>query len=236
MPVSKDVLLLAGSRRIATPLRVEGYRLTVATDHDQVLHYARRRVFDVIVLDVHDATIASPIVEELRREVETPIAVLNASGEPPEAAPSGVETISEPFEMPELLARLRRITNRDRPGESEAEQYCFGEVRVDVGGTEIVRHGEKILVSAREFELLTYLLRHPGETISRERLLTEVWGYRGAVATRTVDMHVASLRRKLEADPKYPRFLITVKRFGYKFPAHITTREIGEIRDHDHVA
>src|ERR1700722_8567365 len=78
-PVSKDVLLLAGSRRIATPLRGEGYRLTVAIDQEQLLHYARRRIFDLIVLDAGDTTIASAIAEELRREVETPVAVLAAS-------------------------------------------------------------------------------------------------------------------------------------------------------------
>jgi two-component system alkaline phosphatase synthesis response regulator PhoP len=93
----------------------------------------------------------------------------------------------------------------------------FGDVRIDRRGTAVTRAGEAVNLSAREFQLLTYFVDHPGTTLSRENLLTEVWGYNASAYTRTVDVHVASLRQKLEADPRQPRYIVTVQRLGYKF-------------------
>lgn len=218
---------MAGSQRIATPLRVEGHRVTVATDREQLLRDARSRWFDAVLLDVEDAGAGAALASELRASgMEAPILILSASGEPSPSLPLHTEHLFVPFEMAELIARLRVVDAHADPRKIERERYQFGDVCVDVGGTEILKRGRRVSVSAREFELLTYLLRHAGETISRERLLMDVWGYRETVATRTIDVHVATLRRKIELNPKSPRHLLTVKGFGYKFAAHVRAEEI----------
>jgi two-component system alkaline phosphatase synthesis response regulator PhoP len=126
--------------------------------------------------------------------------------------------VTKPFKMPELLARIEALLRR-APARAAALPAVreFGGVRVDVRGTEVVRDGKRVSLSAREFQLLRYFLEHEGATLSREDLLTRVWGYSASMFTRTVDVHVASLRQKLEADPKQPRFFLTVQGLGYKF-------------------
>jgi DNA-binding response OmpR family regulator len=95
--------------------------------------------------------------------------------------------------------------------------YEFGRIRVDVRGTDVVRDGAIVNLSAREFQLLRFFLENEGTTLSREDLLTRVWGYSASTFTRTVDVHVAGLRQKLEDDPSQPRFFLTVQGLGYKF-------------------
>jgi two-component system alkaline phosphatase synthesis response regulator PhoP len=126
--------------------------------------------------------------------------------------------VTKPFEMIELMARVEALLRRAPSQSSSDGQVCqFGEVRIDLPGTSVTRKGKIVPLSAREFELLRYFIQHPGITLSREVLLTEVWGYNGNAFTRTVDVHVASLRQKLESDPKKPVFFATVLGLGYKF-------------------
>jgi two-component system alkaline phosphatase synthesis response regulator PhoP len=99
----------------------------------------------------------------------------------------------------------------------DAEFYQFGSIRVNRRGTEVTRNGQIVNLSAQEFHLLQYFIDHAGDTLSRDELLTEVWGYSAKVFTRTVDVHVAGLRQKLEDDPKLPRHIVTMKKLGYKF-------------------
>ncbi len=126
--------------------------------------------------------------------------------------------LTKPFEMAELLARVEALLRRQSaPPSPTTAVYEFGDIRVDVRSTEVTRGGELVALSAREFQLLCYLLEHPGATISRQELLNEVWGHRSVQSTRTVDVHVAWLRQKLEADPKRPRYIATIHGLGYKF-------------------
>jgi DNA-binding response OmpR family regulator len=90
-------------------------------------------------------------------------------------------------------------------------------LKVDLRGTEVFRNGRPVLLLAKEFELLRYFIEHPGETLSREQLLKEVWGYGVTPSTRTVDVHVLWLRQKIEEDPRQPRLILTVRGLGYKF-------------------
>ena len=100
---------------------------------------------------------------------------------------------------------------------AQAGAYQFGSVRIDLRGTEATRDGKPVNLSAREFQFLRYFIEHAGTTLSRDELLKEVWGYSADTFTRTVDVHVASLRQKLESDPKQPRLILTVQGLGYKF-------------------
>jgi len=127
--------------------------------------------------------------------------------------------LTKPFDMLELTARievqLRRQT-ASRPG-AGATRYTFGEIQVDFRKAEVTRAGQPVDVSAREFLLLKYLIEHREATLTRDELLNEVWGYHSMPSTRTVDVHVAWLRQKIEPNPRHPQYLLTVHGLGYKF-------------------
>jgi two-component system alkaline phosphatase synthesis response regulator PhoP len=120
--------------------------------------------------------------------------------------------------MMELLARVEALLRRGRKRAEGPNAICqVGSLRIDLRGTEVTRNGSVINLSAREFQLLRYLFEHRGATLSRDEILREVWGYSAETFTRTVDVHIASLRQKLEANPKQPQMILTVSGLGYKF-------------------
>jgi len=120
--------------------------------------------------------------------------------------------------MIELLARIEALLRR-APATAGVtlERYAFGDVVVDVRKAEVTRGGGPLEFSAKEFYLLRYLIEHRGAAVSREELLQQVWGYQATPSTRTVDVHIAWLRQKLEVNPKIPQFILTVHGHGYKF-------------------
>src|SRR5207244_5649479 len=127
--------------------------------------------------------------------------------------------LTKPFEMIELLARLEALLRRVPAAAPTLppEIYQFGTIRVDFRCTEVVRDGQQVELSALEFRLLRYFIEHRGATLSRDELLNDVWSYNALVSTRTVDVHVAWLRQKLEPNPHHPQFILTVHGIGYKF-------------------
>jgi two-component system, OmpR family, alkaline phosphatase synthesis response regulator PhoP len=136
--------------------------------------------------------------------------------------------VVKPFEMAELLARIEaRMRTRPSDEASPGSTVRFGNVEVDLLEDEVRVEGRAVVLAAKELRLLRYLVERPGATVSREELLREVWGYTATPLTRTVDVHIAWLRRKLEPNPRHPRFILTVHGLGYKFvgeraaaPAH----------------
>ena len=114
------------------------------------------------------------------------------------------------------MARIEVLLRRSAPRSGQGV-HKFGTIRVDFRGTQVTRNGEPIYLTAREFQLLRYLLEHPGTTLSRDEILREVWGYGDGTFSRTVDVHVASLRQKLEDLPKKPKWIVTVPGLGYRF-------------------
>ena len=124
----------------------------------------------------------------------------------------------KPFDATELVARIEALIRRSKAPAAPGLQK-FGSVHVDLRGTTVSRDGKTVPLSAREFQLLRYFVEHPNTTLSRGVLLKEVWSYSTDVFTRTVDVHVASLRQKLESDPKHPSLIVTVAGLGYKFSA-----------------
>jgi two-component system alkaline phosphatase synthesis response regulator PhoP len=120
--------------------------------------------------------------------------------------------------MAELLARIDSLLRRSGQAAAGASgHHKFGSVQIDIRRAEVSRDGEPVSLSAKEFQLLRYFVEHRGATLSREELLQEVWGYGVAPSTRTVDVHVAWLRQKLENDPKNPQWILTAIGLGYKF-------------------
>jgi two-component system alkaline phosphatase synthesis response regulator PhoP len=126
--------------------------------------------------------------------------------------------LTKPFKMAELLARIDALLRRAaQTNKGSSPCHEFGNVSIDIRSTEVSRGGKIVPMSAREFQLLRYFIEHRGATLSREELLKEVWGYNSLPSTRTVDVHVAWLRQKLEQDPKNPQWIVTVVGLGYKF-------------------
>jgi two-component system alkaline phosphatase synthesis response regulator PhoP len=152
----------------------------------------------------------------------TPILMLTALGRTEDTV-NGLKIgaddyLTKPFKMGELMARVAALLRRASAGATAPRNvFEFGSIRVDLRGTEVTRNGKIVNLSAREFELLRFLIEHRGETLSRDVLLRDVWGYSGKVYTRTVDVRIANLRQQLEDDPKEPKFILTVQGLGYKF-------------------
>lgn len=207
-------------------LRSEGYLVESAGDGARGLVRALDGNFDLIILDVMLPQLGGfDVCRDLRqRSNQTPVIMLTARGQIVDKVLGlklgADDYLTKPFEMLELLARvealLRRVPGDSTPGMG-LETYQFGAVRVNVRRAEVVRDGQTIDLSALEFRLLRYFIQHRSETLSRDELLNEVWGYNALVSTRTVDVHVAWLRQKLEAHPRHPQHILTVHGLGYKF-------------------
>src|SRR3954468_5054787 len=207
-------------------LRSEGYGVDVAGDGDVAFKKASALPFDLILLDVMlPGKSGLTVCQEIRKAgLITPILMLTALAQTADKV-AGLKIgaddyVTKPFHMQELMARVEALLRRapNRPT-ATGDLYQFGSVRVDLRGTEATRDGNPVALSAREFQLLRYFVERPGATLSREELLEQVWGYSGKMFTRTVDVHVAGLRQKLEPEPKQPRFFLTVQGLGYKFKA-----------------
>ena len=125
--------------------------------------------------------------------------------------------VTKPFSIRELLARVKALLRRADPGRQPIEGYSFGVVSVDFLTHRATRNGRPLEFSTMELELLRYFILHRGESLSRDRLLEEVWGYENYPTTRTVDTHVMKVRQKVEEDPSHPRFILTLHGTGYKF-------------------
>jgi DNA-binding response OmpR family regulator len=205
-------------------LTSEGYQVESVGDGADALELASKGNFNLIILDVMLPRMDGfEICRALRRRgVHTPIIMLTARGQVADKV-SGLKVgaddyLAKPFEPSELLARLEALLRRVvAPRENRKETYRFGSVVVDFRRTVVERDGNPVEISAREFELLAYFIQQQGNTLSREELLSQVWGYDAATLTRTVDAHVWMLRQKLEETPQNPRHFVTVRGLGYKF-------------------
>jgi two-component system, OmpR family, alkaline phosphatase synthesis response regulator PhoP len=206
-------------------LQKEGYAIEVANDGEAGFHRATNQAFDLILLDLMlPKKNGFDICRDLRQMgLAIPILMLTARDQTVDKVLGlkigADDYLTKPFEMMELLARIEALLRRVTRSYSSATPlvYQFGSVRIDFRKTEIWRAGEALTFSAKEFQLLHYLIDHKGETLSREKMLQEVWGYTAIPYTRTVDVHIAWLRQKLEDDPKQPQWILTVHGLGYKF-------------------
>jgi two-component system, OmpR family, alkaline phosphatase synthesis response regulator PhoP len=205
-------------------LVAEGYRVETAGDGDTAVLRATTEPFDAIILDVmlprRDGFDVARAVRQ--HGVQTPILMLTARTQVVDRVVGlklgADDYLTKPFEMIELMARIEALLRRAPvTSVSSPERYQFGDVLVDARKAEVSKEGALVELSAKEFHLLRYFIEHRGATISREELLQEVWGYQSTPSTRTVDVHIAWLRQKLEPNPRVPQFILTVHGLGYKF-------------------
>lgn len=224
----EELCLTLGDR-----LRSEGYLVEIAKDGIAALEKARILPFDLIILDVMlPLRSGFDVCTDIRRAgLATPVLFLTARSQTVEKIVGlklgGADYVTKPFDTFELLARIEAILRRAPSGQEPAEsrrpsRYQFGSIVLDVRKAEVTRENERVRLTAREFCLLRYFVENPGTTLTREELLRQVWGHREGTFTRTVDMHVAGLRQKLQDSPKAPEMIATVPGIGYRF--------IGEVK------
>jgi DNA-binding response OmpR family regulator len=163
------------------------------------------------------------VLRELRQDGHTmPVLILTARGEESDKVRGlrlgADDYLTKPFGLLELLARVEALLRRSgrTPGRADGAPYRFGEIEVDWAARSVLRRGRAVELAPKEFDLLCALLAARGAAVTRLDLMTRVWGYSAAVVSRTVDTHVAELRRKLEDDPREPRHILTVRKTGYR--------------------
>lgn len=206
-------------------LAAEGYQVEGASDGERGLERALHEAFDLILLDIMlPKKNGFDVCRQIRHSgSNVPVLMLTARGQVLDKVVGlqigADDYLVKPFDMAELTARISALLRRasirtDAPAEGHKR---FGNVTVEFRRGEVLKNGQPVVLSAREFQLLRYLLERPGEIISRETLLHEVWGYQATPSTRTVDVHMAWLRQKLEDNPKYPEYFLTLRGLGYKF-------------------
>jgi two-component system, OmpR family, alkaline phosphatase synthesis response regulator PhoP len=214
----ESLVLTLGDR-----LKAEGYVVEARGDGESALTLAAEKPFDLVILDVMLPGIDGfEVCRELRRTgVQAPVLMLTARTQVVDKVVGlklgADDYLTKPFEMIELLARLEALLRRRSSGATASDVYAFGAVKADFRRAEVTRDGAPVPLSSMELRLLRCLVDHRGEVLSRDRLLDEVWGYDATPFSRTVDVHVASLRSKIEANPSHPQYIITVHRLGYRF-------------------
>lgn len=201
----------------------EGYQVISAPDGVAGLERALSETPDLVILDVMMPRMSGlDVCKQLKaKKPGIPIIMLTARGQEVDKV-VGLELgaddyVTKPFSIRELLARVKAVLRRAGTTAKTQEKFAFGEVEVNLRNCQVSRKGKTMDFSSKEFELLKFFLHHPGETLSRDRLLEEVWGYEHFPTTRTVDAHIVRLRQKVEPKPDEPRFILTVHGTGYKF-------------------
>jgi two-component system alkaline phosphatase synthesis response regulator PhoP len=219
------ILVVEDNRDLAYGLKnnleIEGYEVEVADDGETGIAAATRRPPDLVILDLMLPGLDGfRVLKSLRGTGNrTPVLILTARGEEADKVRGlrmgADDYVTKPFGLLELLARVEALLRRAGSDEP-ADRVRFGDVEVDPASRTVRRRGQPVELAPKEFDLLLALLRARGAVVSRLELMEGVWGYSAAVVTRTIDTHVAELRRKLEDDPAAPRHILTVRKTGYR--------------------
>lgn len=211
-------------------LESEGYRVTTAVDGEEAVHQLKLKSFDLVLLDIMMPEISGyDVCKQIRsKDEDTPIIMLTAKSEEIDKVVGlklgADDYISKPFGVHELLARIQAVLRRCRRNNGQQTNnpdipgiFPFGDAEIDTKGYRMVRNDKSIDLSEREITLLKYFYVHPNEVLSRDQLLNAVWGIDYYGTTRTLDQHIAQLRKKIEKDPSSPHFIKTVHRVGYRY-------------------
>ena len=222
-----SILLIEDNRDYAAALRAnlerEGYEVSVAANGVDGLELARRSEPDLIILDLMlPAMSGYTVLQRLRDEGrDAPVLIMTALGTEEEKLRGfglgADDYVVKPCGLLEILARVKVLLKRARGGVAAPRtEVAVGDLSIDFGARVVRRGGVEIALRPKEFDLLAALVRHRGRVVSRADLLREVWGYAAGTESRTVETHLAALRERLGDDPQAPRYIVTVRRAGYK--------------------
>jgi two-component system alkaline phosphatase synthesis response regulator PhoP len=226
--MGKRILIVEDLADLALVLRDrlqgEGYDVETVDTGEEALHITDRGAYDLVLLDVMlPGMNGFDVCRELRRRSRNiPILMLTARSETVDKIVGlrlgADDYVTKPFDFGELMARLEALMRRTSQAFKPSERHLqFGDVTVDLLGAEVCRGGRRLDLTAREFLLLRYLIENRGTVQSRDTLMKAVWNYDAELTTRTLDVHIAWLRQKLEQEPSRPRYIVTVRGLGYKF-------------------
>jgi len=221
------ILIIEDEKNMVTGLKfnleARDYEVSVAYDGEAGLQKAIVEKPDLVLLDIMLPKLNGyEVCKRIKKAVpELPIIMLTAKSQEAEIV-TGLELgaddyITKPFSVLELLARINAMFRRVNTTSDKDGIYHFGNIELDFKKNKATKNGNTLELSAREFEIIKYLIQRQGETVSRDELLTRIWGYESSPNTRTVDIHIAKLRSKIEDKPDSPELLITVHGIGYKF-------------------
>jgi DNA-binding response OmpR family regulator len=203
-------------------LEVEGYDVEIAGDGRTGLEKMTEQEHDLVILDVMLPRLSGfDVLKQARAKgVKSPVIMLTAKGEEIDKV-LGLELgaddyITKPFSLRELLARVKAVLRRAEGSGTAAGTIRIGGVDIDFSSYSAVKNGTAVLMTPKEFDVLKFLCEHRNQTVTRDLLLTGVWGYDDSMSTRTVDNFILRLRQKLEDDPAHPRFILTIHGAGYK--------------------
>ena len=220
------ILIVEDSARLAYGLRnnleIDGHQVEVAEDGSQGLESAVSWRPDLVILDLMLPRMNGfQVLRSLREKgLDVPVLILSAKGEEVDKVMGfrlgADDYVTKPFGVLELLARVSAILRRAGTSEQPGRVEAFGSIEIRIEHRTVLRDGREVQLTPKEFDLLVALVRRRGAVATRVALMKEVWGYRAAVLGRTVDTHIAELRRKLEERPGEPRHILTVHRFGYR--------------------
>ena len=207
---------------VARYLKREGYRTLEAADGHRARELVEREAPSLVVLDLMiPGTDGLALCRWIRSSSRLPVIMLTARGEEADRI-VGLELgaddyVTKPFSPRELVARVRSVLRRAEPSVPPVERMAFGDLELVAGTREVRKAGRPLQLTAKEFDLLSFLASHPRHVFSRDQLMSRVWGYSAALDTGTVTVHIRRLREKIEDDPSHPRFLQTVWGVGYRF-------------------
>lgn len=203
---------------------LKGYGVTLATDGEQAMEKIKEQEFDIVLLDIMlpKKNGFDVLKESQELGVTAPVLMLTAKGEQEDILKGfglGAEDyVTKPFNAEELAARVKAILHRTQPPDkTPMNVYKIGDVEINFSTHEATRGDDEVNFTALEFDILRYLIQNRGRTVTRRQLLRDVWGIEQEIITRTVDRHIASVRKKIEPDPNEPEHIETVYGLGYRF-------------------
>ncbi|UCD64462.1 MAG: response regulator transcription factor [Candidatus Zixiibacteriota bacterium] len=218
--IEDDVSILRG---LKDNLTFEGYDVLTSADGQEGMVLALEKSPDLVLLDIMLPGISGyDICRKVKEQKpDLPIIMLTARSKEVDKI-AGLDLgaddyVAKPFSTPELLARIRAVLRRTQNEAPAKDTYSFGNVVMDFKQYRTVVNNKEIHLSAREYEIMRFLIKHAGDVVRRHVLLDEVWGYESYPTTRTVDNHILDLRKKLEDEPSKPKHILSVRGVGYKF-------------------
>ncbi len=223
----RRVLIVEDDEAMAVALQdgfsSEGYEVELVRDGAEALSSLRGDPPQLVILDVMLPKMSGlDVCKHVRKRGNSvPIIMLTARGQEIDKVvglrAGADDYVTKPFSLMELMARVEAVMRRSQGADGGDERCAFGDVEIDFAGSETIKAGRSVDLTTLEYRLLRYFHAHRGKVVTREQLLEDVWGYDNVAITRTVDMHIAKLRKKIEDNPRDPRFIVTVHRRGYKF-------------------